>query len=62
MKKRPISVTILSLLMLAVGAVGFVYHAYRGRPWFPAHADTIMVCSVNLIAVVCGVFMLRGCN
>lgn len=62
MKPRPISVTILSLLMLVVGAAGFVYHARRGWPWPPIHSDLILVCSVSLAAVVCGVYMLRGCN
>jgi hypothetical protein len=62
MKRRPISVTILSLLMLVTGAVGFVYHLYLARPWHPFPSDLILVCAVSLIAVACGVWMLRGCN
>jgi predicted MFS family arabinose efflux permease len=62
MKKRPISVTILSLLMLAVGAGGFIGHAYQGRPWHALPSDMVLACVVSLIAVVCGVWMLRGAN
>lgn len=62
MKNRPISVTILSLLMLVTGAVGFVYHLYLARPWHPFPSDLILVCAVSLLAVACGVWMLRGAN
>jgi hypothetical protein len=62
MKPRPIPVTILSLLMLATGAAGFAFHAYSARPWHRFPADMVLACLVSLIAVVCGIFMLRGSN
>ncbi|HEX4030995.1 MAG TPA: hypothetical protein VHX20_11565 [Terracidiphilus sp.] len=62
MKPRPIPVTILSLLMLATGAAGFTFHAYSARPWHRFPADMVLACLVSLIAVVCGIFMLRGSN
>jgi len=62
MNKHPISVTILSLLMLVTGVLGFVHHAYEARPWHTLPADAIAACLVSLVAVICGVWMLRGAN
>jgi hypothetical protein len=61
-KPRPISVTILSLLMLVTGAAGFAYHFYQAKPWHAFPADLVTACLVSLLAVVCGIFLLRGSN
>jgi len=60
MVKRPIPVTILSYLLIAVGAIGFFYHLpeYYSRHSFAS--DDVWVLVVRLVAIVCGVFMLRG--
>jgi hypothetical protein len=57
--KRPLSVLVLSCLYIATGAMGFAYH-------FPAmmarEQYSVWIELVRLLAVVCGVFMLRGHN
>jgi hypothetical protein len=56
---RPLAVTVLGFVYIAVGTVGFVYH-------FPAlrafQSDIVWVELVRVSAIVCGVFMLRGQN
>lgn len=58
--KRPLSVTILACVYLAVGTIGFLYHSteFRGRNAIPY--DLVLVELVELIAIACGAFMLRG--
>jgi hypothetical protein len=60
MKKRPISITILAAVYLLVGTVGFVFHF---REILARHAfqyDDALIELTELIAMACGVFMLRG--
>jgi hypothetical protein len=62
MNKRPISVTIVAALYLMVGAVGFAVH---GREALVRHAfqyDDAFIELTELIAIVCGVFLLQGRN
>jgi hypothetical protein len=56
--KRPLSVTILAWIYIAVGVVTFVY----GAPLHGVHADDILAESVRLSGIVAGTFMLRGEN
>lgn len=59
MPKRPYSVTLLACLYLAVGALGFAAH-FQG---LMAHQpDAWWVETTELLAVVAGVFLLRGQN
>lgn len=61
MMRRPLTVTIIALLLIAVGAIGFTYHfGELGRRPFPWEA--VWVELVRLLAIVIGVFMLRGQN
>jgi hypothetical protein len=62
MKKRPISITILASGYLVVGTVGFAVHfrAILARQAFQ-YADALTELT-ELIAIVCGVFMLQGRN
>jgi hypothetical protein len=60
MKKRPLSVTLLSCLLIAAGVVGLVYHFAELRGPHRFQYDILWVSLVRLIALVCGVFMLRG--
>jgi hypothetical protein len=62
MNKRPISITILAALYLLVGTIGFVFHF---REILARHAfqyDDALIELTELIAIACGVFMLRGRN
>jgi hypothetical protein len=57
--KRPASVWILSYLYIAVGTVGFAYYF----PELIAHQnDSLWIELTELLAIVSGVFMLRGHN
>ncbi len=60
--KRPLSVTIISILFIIVGIVSVTYHATEFKARSPFQYDLIGVLLVRLIAVVCGVFMLRARN
>lgn len=56
--KRPLSVTILAWLFIAVGVVSFIY----GFPLHGVHADDFLAESVRLSGIVAGLFILRGEN
>jgi hypothetical protein len=60
MTKRPLSVTLISCLFIAAGVVGLAYHAgeFKSRP----PLEYALVCFVRLLAILCGIFMLRGRN
>ena len=57
--KRPISVTILACVYLAVGVGGFAVHF---RELLAGHPDAVGIEVTELIAIVCGAFLLRGQN
>jgi hypothetical protein len=62
MHKRPISVLLIACVYIAVGAIGFVFHfpgLYAGGGF---HADDIWIELTELLALICGVFLLRGHN
>ena len=58
-KKRPISVTILACVYLAVGAIGFAFHF---RELLARHPDAPAIELTEFLAIVCGTFLLRGHN
>jgi len=60
--KRPLAVTILGCVYIVVGAVGFAvnFSGLRPRDGFPY--DGLWVELLESLAIVCGVFMLRGHN
>jgi hypothetical protein len=57
--KRPISVTILACVYLAVGVGGFAVHF---RELLARHPDAVGIEVTELTAIVCGVYLLRGQN
>jgi hypothetical protein len=59
MKTRPLSVTVLACLYLGVGMVGSVYHVHDLRA--DPHSG-IWIELTEFVALVCGVFLLRGQN
>jgi hypothetical protein len=62
MRKRPLAITIISWLFVAAGVIGLAYHATGFKAWRPFEYDAVWVCLVRLLAILCGVFMLRGSN
>jgi hypothetical protein len=62
MTQRPHSVTAISGLFIAAGAVGLAYHATELNSWQPFPYEAVWVCLVRLAAIVCGAFLLRGHN
>jgi hypothetical protein len=57
--RRPVSVTILACVYLAVGVVGFAYHF---RELLSLQQDIVWAELTEFLAIVCGAFMLRGHN
>ena len=55
---RPISVTAIGWLFIATGIVGFVYHASEAL--HPFSSELVWIELVRLLAIVGGVFLLRG--
>lgn len=62
MNKRPPSVTIIGWLFIGVGISGFIYHATGFKPQAPFDYDLVWVLFVRFLAIVSGVFLLRGAN
>lgn len=62
MKKRPLAVTLISVLYVVAGTVGLAYHAREMISPMPFRTDEIWVLLVRLLAVFCGVFLFRGAN
>ncbi len=67
MSRRPRTITVIGWLFIAVGAVGLTYHLLPQQvAEFKARhgtaAELVWVCAVRAVAVLCGVFLLRGCN
>ena len=62
MKKRPLSITIISWLFVGAGIIGLAYHATEFKADRPFQYDVLWVCLVRFVAILCGVFILRGSN
>jgi hypothetical protein len=62
MKKRPLSITIIGWLFVVAGTIGLVYHATEFKLGDSFQYDVVMVCLIRVVAIVCGVFVLRGYN
>lgn len=58
-KKRPIAVMVLACVYLAVGGLGFAAHFHE---LLAGHHDAVWIELTELVAVLCGAFMLRGHN
>jgi len=57
--QRPLSITILAGVYILVGAMGFCYHF---RQAIPLNRDGALIEFTELLALVAGVFLLRGHN
>lgn len=60
MKHRPLSVTLISYLFIAAGAMGIIYHASELKN--VATPEVSLVLFVRLLAIIGGIFTLRGAN
>ena len=54
---RPISITILACIYIAVGIMGLTYHF---REIVSLQNDSLWIALTEVLAIICGVFMLRG--
>lgn len=57
--KRPVTVLIIACLYIAVGVLAFGYHF---RELQTLQKDSVWVEGTELVALACGVFLLRGQN
>jgi hypothetical protein len=62
MNKRPIAVTIVGFLYILVGVVGGAYHLMGFKAQHPFQYDILWAEGAEVVAIVCGVYMLRGHN
>jgi hypothetical protein len=60
MKKRPLPVMVISLILIATGALGIAFHLNDFSSGNPFQFDVIGVAAVRLLAVLAGVFLLRA--
>ena len=58
----PLSVTLVALLLIIAGLVGFIYHWKDLDLRQPFQNDTLWVELVRGLAIVAGIFMLRAQN
>jgi hypothetical protein len=58
LNKRPVYVTVLGYVLIAAGAIGIAYHFTEFKTTPPS--EYLLVLGVRLIAIVGGVFLLRG--
>ena len=61
MKKRPLTVTIIGWLLIAVGVGASAFHLNELRQ-NAFHGANAWIFIVELVVIVCGVFVLRGNN
>ena len=62
MNNRPRSVAFVGWLFVATGIFGFAYHFTELKVQEPFEYELVWVLFVRLLAIVGGVFMLRGAN
>jgi hypothetical protein len=62
MNKRPLSVIAIGLLYVAAGAIGLAFHLTEFKPQHPFQYDIVWISLIRLLAIVSGVYILRGSN
>ena len=62
MKKRPVSIIIIACIYIAAGVLGIAYHAHEINLQHPFEGEVVLPLAVRLLAIVAGIFMLRGCD
>lgn len=62
MHKRPLSVTVLGWLYIAMGAIGGVLHLAELRSGAGFQTDVLWIELVQVAAIACGAYLLRAQN
>lgn len=62
MRSRPITVTSLAWLYIVVGVLSTAFHVAQFRTHPPTPSEFFWIPFLGLLAVVAGVFLLRGSN
>jgi hypothetical protein len=57
---RPIAVTVIGILYIAMGAIGLVVHVPEVHSRGQFASDALWASLVSLVAAVCGLFMFRA--
>ncbi|HKQ76253.1 MAG TPA: hypothetical protein VJ810_21340 [Blastocatellia bacterium] len=60
MNKRPLTVTVIGWIFIVAGVIGFAYHFTELNPRRPFEDDAVWVLLVRLLAILGGLFLLRG--
>jgi hypothetical protein len=61
-KNRPYEVTVMGWLFIAVGVLALAYHLTQVKSFRPFPIDILDIFAVELLAVICGLYILRGHN
>ncbi len=59
MERRPIAITIVGCIFVATGVIGSAWHATEMKGAVSAQHDALWAILVSLVAVVCGIYLLR---
>jgi hypothetical protein len=62
MYKRPLSVTLISVVLIATGAIGLALHLRDFRAQNPFQYDIVWASLLQFAAIVSGVYLLRASN
>lgn len=62
MNKRPLAVTIVGFLYILTGVLGTGYHLIDFKVLHPFQYDVIWAVLTDLVAILCGAYVLRGHN
>ena len=62
MKNRPLPVVIVAAIFIIAGCIGIVYHATEYFEQSPTKFEWIWVLFIRVVAIVCGLLLLRRVN
>lgn len=62
MNKRPLSVTVVGCVLIAAGLIGFAYHVTKFKLQRPIDYELVWVLLLRLLAILGGMFVIRGAN
>ncbi len=57
---RPLSVTLIAVLLLLSGVAGIAYHITDVKTWHPFPYEYVSVLLIRVLAILAGIYMLRG--
>lgn len=60
--QRPLAVTVISLIYIVAGIVGLVFHLADFHGQLSFRSEITWISAVRLLAIIAGIFMLRGQN